>query len=85
MATPEELVSGIASRAELVEFIRELAIDLRDKPDGWENDSLESYLEALAAWTQDMEGYLANAGRDPTAEASWRIFGEMLIAARVYE
>jgi hypothetical protein len=85
VATPGELVSGISSRADLVEFIRELAIDLLDQPDVWENASLESYLEALAAWTQDMDGYMANAGRTTPAEPSWRVFGEMLIAARIYE
>jgi hypothetical protein len=85
VATPEELVSGIASRADLVEFIRELAIDLRDQPDAWDNASFESYLDALASWTQDMDGHMATAGRTIPAEPSWRVFGEMLIAARIYE
>jgi YD repeat-containing protein len=85
MPAPEEMVGSVSSRDELAAFIGALQRELREDPASWENGTLESFLEALAAWTQDMDGYLTNAGREPIAEPSWRTFAEMLIAARVYE
>jgi hypothetical protein len=45
---------------------------------GWENVELGGFLEAMQAWTEDMDE------RVPAAP-SWRTFADMLYAAKIYE
>ena len=76
---------AIRSRADFVEFVRELAHSLQQSPEGLENRDLPSYLEALAAWVEDMDGYYRNRGETPPEPPGWKAFAQMLLAARVYE
>ncbi len=83
--TLDERVDAIATKEDLVAFIRALRTDLLRNPQGWENDSLERYLEAMGAWTDVMENFFRNESRDMEAEPKWRLFGEMLFAATMNE
>ena len=80
-----EQVSEIQTRADLVAFIEALRSDLQAQPEGWENATLESFLAALASWTEDMDGYYQNKGLRIPQNPTWKTLGEMLAAARVYE
>jgi hypothetical protein len=60
-----EQAEEIHTREDLVLFIHHLVRDLRACPERWENTSLDAYLAAVAAWVQDMEGYIAIEGRRP--------------------
>jgi hypothetical protein len=79
------MVQAIASKADLVEFVRELDANLRLERAEWENPTLEAYLPALASWIEDSDGYYRNKGEMPPASPSWRNVAEMLLAAKVYE
>ena len=46
---------------------------------------LPAFLEAMAAWVEDMEGYYQNRGEELPDQPRWRTLGEILLAARVYE
>ncbi len=81
----DELVQGIQSREDLVAFVRALRVQLQHSPEEWENRDLPSFLEALAAWVADMEGYYQNRGESIPRQPSWKVLGEMLSAAKVYE
>jgi hypothetical protein len=80
---------NIASRADFVRFVRGLIRDLDETGDGrlegWGNATLRDYLEALAAWTGDMDGYFQHRGEPVPETPSWRLVGEMLAAAATYE
>lgn len=80
-----EQVGDIHSRADLAAFIEALRVDLTERPQEWENATLESFLAALASWTEDMDGYYRNRGREAPRTPEWQTFAEMLMAARVYE
>jgi hypothetical protein len=48
---------------------------------GWENTSIEQYLECAVAWAQD-----AVVGRSPgQVQASWQAFANFLLAGKTYE
>lgn len=79
-----EHVAVIARKEDLVSFIQTLRDDLVAHPEQWENSSLETFLDALASWTEDMEGYYRNRN-EPIPQPTWKMFGEMLAAARTYE
>jgi hypothetical protein len=81
----EERLQQIRTRADLSEFIRTLALNLREQPDAWENRDLSSFLEALSAWTTDMDGFFKNRGEPVPEEPAWSTFARMLFAAKVYE
>jgi len=86
MAELHELVETITTRDDLVRFIRILLQDLRDHGKDWENPTLERYLDALAAWTGNMEGYFRNVRKTSApVEPTWKLIGYMLLAARIYE
>ena len=78
-------VERINSRHDLIAFIEALRDDLLQHPGDWENRTLERFLEALAAWSTDMDGYFQNRGEQVPSQPSWRLLGEMLNAAKIYE
>ena len=76
---------SIRTRQDFVAFARALGEHSRQNPTDWENRDLSSYLEALAAWVEDMDGYFSNQGEPVPDPPSWKTLGQILLAARVYE
>ncbi|MCW0332962.1 DUF7660 family protein [Pantoea ananatis] len=75
----------VSSKDGLVKLIEALAKDLKDNPDEWENKDLSSYLEALASWIEDMDGYYENTNQPLPKDTNWKVFADILMAAKVYE
>jgi hypothetical protein len=84
MSTIEQ-VDAIGSREEFVAYVRALTCSLHDEPATWEHRDLDSYLNALAAWVEDMDGYSRNRNDVTPEQPSWKVLAQMLTAARVYE
>jgi hypothetical protein len=53
----------------------------------WENNTLEFYLDAVGRWADDMEGDYEYTGINDMDydKINWRIFADVLLAARHYE
>jgi hypothetical protein len=81
----KESVDRIRSRADFAEFVGALITDLRDKPEEWENEDLASFLAAVKAWVEDMDGYFKNIGERTPEQPSWKTLAQILLAAKVYE
>jgi hypothetical protein len=60
-----EQAEKIQTRDDLVLFMHHLVQDLRTCPERWENTSLDAYLAAIAAWVEDLEGYIATVMSRP--------------------
>lgn len=80
-----ERASTIRSREDLVPFLEALSADFAASRATWANGDLASFLEAMAAWSQDMEGYYQNRGERIALVSPWRVLADILMAARVYE
>lgn len=78
-------VNSIKSKADFVEFVESLAEDLRSSPEEWENKTLLQFLEAIANWTEDMEGYYANNNLPTPENVNWKVMADILAAAKIYE
>ena len=53
---------------------------------GWENADLGRYLDAMASWLGSADNYYRNTGQTmDTSKPSWRLFANILLAAKVYE
>lgn len=85
MSVPDEAQRKIGTREELIAFVSLLRQDLADNSEQWENRTLESYLEALQAVLTDWNGRFVNRGEPVPDTPSWRLIGEILRAASVYE
>ena len=81
----EEIQHTIETREDLIRFLSQLRQDLTMNEDQWENVTLPSYLEALQAVLTDWRGRFKNRGEPVPECPSWRIVGEILLAASAYE
>lgn len=81
----EDTIKQIAGREELALFVEQLSLDFTKNYDTWEHASINAYLEAIAAWLRDMEGYYQNSGTIMPNNPSWQTFAEILLAAKYYE
>jgi hypothetical protein len=80
-----KLIKGIKTRDDLVNFIKALKDDYDKEGSDWENRDLGRFLEALAAWTNSMDGYYKNHGMPIPETPSWKTIADMLIAATMQE
>ena len=80
-----EQVQEIESRQDFVSFVQALRQDFAATPELWENRDVDSFLDALAAWVGGMDGYYRNIGAPPPEQLTWRVLGDMLMAATMYE
>ena len=80
-----ERINMIETREDLAKFVNNLANDRKNDAKSWENCSLESYLAAIAAWIEDMDGYYLNRNERPPIAPEWKTFAQILAAAKSYE
>ncbi len=82
----EKKAISITNRNEFSKFLKLLHKDLVHNKEEWENCDLESFLEALVSYSEDIDGYYANMNIDVNPNIpSWRVFADMLCGAKVYE
>lgn len=75
----------INTRTDFVEFVRALSKDYKQNKAEWENDDIGSFLEALAAWVEDIEGYYSNQGLTVPSCIDWKLVANMLMSGKIYE
>ena len=76
----------ITDRQTFIKFLDLLRIDLIRNPETWENNTLPEFLEALAAYTEDIQGYYDNIHANVDADKpEWSTFADIFRGAIVYE
>jgi hypothetical protein len=80
-----ENTKKINTKNDFLSFVHELSQDYYHNPDAWENKDLGSFLEALAAWVEDMEGYYLSQDQAVPERPNWQMVANMLAAAKIYE
>lgn len=76
---------NVASKTDFVTFMSFLIDDFKNNSSSWENKNLDSYLEAIKSWVEDMDGFYENSDIPVPNEIDWNVFSDILMAARVYE
>ena len=82
-----ELTKGdnIRTREEFIKFVHGLLDEFQNNRAGWQNDTVDSYLGALAGWVEDMDGAYMNRGEKMPEDIKWDVFAKALAAASVYD
>lgn len=80
-----ERINLVVTREDFVVFVRELSKDYRLNTQSWENKDTGAFLEALAAWVEDMDGFYQHQGQPVPDKPDWKHVADMLMAATVYE
>ncbi|NMD52348.1 hypothetical protein HG547_11995 [Shewanella sp. DNRA4] len=80
-----EKINTVGSKEDFADFISALRTDLLAHPDTWENPTLESFLEAMESWVGSMESYYKNTGQECPEIPGWKVFADILYAAKIYE
>ena len=76
----------VTDRQTFIKFLDLLRQDFLENRDSWENDKLESFLEALSAYTTDIQGYYDNTNQNMNANTpSWHTFADIFKGAKIYE
>jgi hypothetical protein len=78
-------IKNIKTKEDFINFINLLIKDFEEKPDEWENVTVENYLEAMSSWVEDMEGYYINNNLPMPEKIDWNFFANVLYAAKLYE
>jgi hypothetical protein len=76
----------VQSRQQLIDHLFRLLDDFDGAGDLWANRDVYTFLQAVAAWLDDSEGYYRDSGTAGDAEQpSWQLFADALSAAADYE
>jgi len=75
----------IQTRDDFVEFMEMICDDFRKNDREWENSKLENYLEALHAYSNDVDGYYKNMNQGNVNIPTWKLFADIIIGAKMYE
>ncbi len=75
----------IESKEDFILFLESHLDNLKNHPNEWENNTLPDYLEALISWTEDMDGYYINNNLPIPKNVNWKVFADILMAAKIYE
>lgn len=76
----------VTDRQTFIKFLDVLRKDFLDNPESWENKSLIDFLEALSAYTEDIQGYYDNIKRNINADQpNWSTFADIFKGATMYE
>ena len=74
----------VESAEDLVAVITHLRTNLQERPEEWENQTLDSFLEAMGAWVSTFPQVYINTGQ-AIPEPDWNFVADCLRAARIYE
>lgn len=78
-------INTIKTKSDFINFVELLLENLKSNPEEWENKTLPNFLEAIASWTEDMDGYYKNNNLPIPENIDWKVFANILAAAKIYE
>ncbi len=73
------------SRDDFIAILNNLSRDNRCCNNEWENKDISSYLEAIASWVEDMDGYFENMNLDMPENIDWQFIATLFQVGKIYE
>lgn len=76
----------VSDKQTFIKFLKLLHKDFLDNPESWGNKTLPNFLEALSAYTEDIQGYYDNMKLNVNADnPDWSTFADIFKGAKIYE
>jgi len=76
----------VTNRQTFAKFLDLLRKNFLDNPEEWENKTIPDFLEALSAYTEDIQGYYDNMAQNKNADKpDWQTFADIFKGAKIYE
>ena len=79
------MIDQVKTREDFVHFIYMLKEDTHINTDEWENKDIPSYLESIASWVEDMDGYYKNMNMKPPRDVDGKFLATLLYVGKIYE
>jgi len=76
---------NVKTKEDFIKFLSALIDESVANKGRGENRNLEQYLSAMQSWTEDMDGYYINNNLPVPENINWKVFADILMAARIYE
>ena len=74
------------TREDFILVVENLKEDFLANQDKWTNTNIDDYLEAIARYARDIQGYYDNSAQTINANApDWKTFSDILKGATIYE
>ena len=84
MYTPYDI--EVTDRQSFINFLELLYEDYMKNQKDWENPRLDRFLEAMSTYAEEIQGYYNNTNQNVNADtASWKVFADILMSAKMYE
>lgn len=81
----DKLLDNMKSKEDFIFFMRCLLNDNQVNIEEWENKDIPLYLESIASWVEDMEGYYQNMGLEIPANIDWKFIATLFYVGKIYE
>ncbi|CAH1225752.1 hypothetical protein PAECIP111893_05295 [Paenibacillus plantiphilus] len=78
-------IEKVSDKEQFTAFIGLLVKDFRSNSDDWENRDIESFLEGIKSWVEDMEGYYENNNLPVPQNIDWNFLVSLFYAGKLYE
>lgn len=80
-----ESINAIQTKDEFIEFLNLMIKDNEINSEEWENKSITEYLEGMASWVEDMDGYYNNMNLQMPRDIDWKFIATLLYVGKIYE
>ena len=80
-----ESINAIQTKDEFIEFLNLMIKDKEINSEEWENKSITEYLEGMASWVEDMDGYYNNMKLQMPRDIDWKFIATLLYVGKIYE
>jgi hypothetical protein len=75
----------IQTRQDFISFLRSLKKNYLENLASWENRDIGAFLEAMASWVEDMEGFYITNGLPVPEKPDWKVLADILMGGKLYE
>lgn len=80
---PFEMIELIESKEQFIDFLNSLSADSIENSNEWENNSIENYLESIAAW---VDSYSSCPRNDiDWDKVDYKLIAKLFYVGKIYE
>jgi len=76
----------MSTQQEFIQIIEALRLNYLEHPEEWEHKTIPDFLEAIAWYAEDIDGYYKNTDQAINLElVDWKVFWDIVQWAKIYE